>query len=122
MHRTLTKGRDRLVAGVCSGIAEYFGIDVTIVRIICAALIILYPQFFIAMYIIAAILMPDPYKSLGKLEYIPIRSRRVSKTGLFLVLLGLLLIVSYYYPALLSGRLIAGILLLVLGLLLMAHL
>jgi len=33
--RRLTRsGRNRMVAGVCGGLAEYFGIDVTLIRVI----------------------------------------------------------------------------------------
>lgn len=33
-NRRLTRSNDRMIAGVCSGIAEYFGWDPTMVRII----------------------------------------------------------------------------------------
>ena len=37
MTKKLTRSRDRrVIAGVCGGIAEYFNIDVTVVRIITA--------------------------------------------------------------------------------------
>ena len=32
--RSLRRSDDRVLAGVCSGIAEYFGVDVTIVRVV----------------------------------------------------------------------------------------
>ena len=31
--KKLTRSKDRILAGVCGGMAEYFGIDATIVRI-----------------------------------------------------------------------------------------
>ncbi|MBO0841122.1 MAG: PspC domain-containing protein [Sciscionella sp.] len=31
--RLLRRGDDRMLAGVCGGIAEYFGVDATIVRL-----------------------------------------------------------------------------------------
>ena len=31
--RTLTRSRDKMIAGVCAGIAEYFGWDVTLFRV-----------------------------------------------------------------------------------------
>lgn len=34
MDKKLYKGQNSMVSGVCSGIAEYFGVDETIVRII----------------------------------------------------------------------------------------
>ena len=36
--KKLTKSNDRIIAGVCGGIAEYFGFDATIVRLVTAAL------------------------------------------------------------------------------------
>ncbi|MGM0470934.1 MAG: PspC domain-containing protein [Bacillota bacterium] len=49
--------RDKMIAGVCGGIAEYFGIDSTIVRLIWACL------FFglgagLLLYIICWIIVP----------------------------------------------------------------
>lgn len=56
--RTLRKSRDRRIAGVCGGIAEYFGWDPTIIRIIWAVMIFCYGTGLLA-YIIAAIIMPE---------------------------------------------------------------
>lgn len=60
----LTRPRDdRMIAGVCSGIARRFGIDPTIVRIAFVASILLPgPQFLI--YIAAWVLMPDESSTL----------------------------------------------------------
>lgn len=49
---------DRKLCGVCGGIAEYLGIDSTIVRLIWAALIVFFGTGILA-YIIAALVMPD---------------------------------------------------------------
>jgi len=61
---TLTRPRDnRMIAGVCSGIARRFGIDPTIVRIaFVASLLLPGPQFLI--YIVAWVLMPDESSTL----------------------------------------------------------
>ena len=48
---------DKMLGGVCGGLAEYFGIDATLTRIIAAALIIFTGVGPIA-YILAWILMP----------------------------------------------------------------
>ncbi len=32
--KTLSKSRNRVFAGVCGGIAEYFGVDPTLVRVL----------------------------------------------------------------------------------------
>ena len=48
---------DRMVAGVCGGIANYLNCDPTIVRLITAALVLFVGSGLI-LYIIAAIVMP----------------------------------------------------------------
>lgn len=51
---------DRKLAGVCGGLADYFDIDATIVRIIFIVLII--PTAFLTMpigYLIATLLIPN---------------------------------------------------------------
>ena len=40
MQKKLTLGSDRKIGGVCSGIAEYFEIDATLVRVIWVLLFI----------------------------------------------------------------------------------
>lgn len=50
--------RDKKICGVCGGFAEYFDIDVTIVRLLAAALVIFAGGGLLA-YIIAALVMPE---------------------------------------------------------------
>ncbi|MGB9679332.1 MAG: PspC domain-containing protein [Thermoanaerobacteraceae bacterium] len=50
--------QQKLIAGVCGGIANYFKVDVTIVRLIWAV-ISLFWGIGIAAYIIAWILIPE---------------------------------------------------------------
>ncbi len=56
--KRLVKGKDKMISGVCSGIADYLGIDPTIVRLIWAAFACFAGSGVIA-YIIAAVIMPD---------------------------------------------------------------
>lgn len=58
MYKTLYKGTDKKLSGVCSGIAEYFGWDTSLVRIGTALLAVCCPAVLIA-YFIAAIVMPN---------------------------------------------------------------
>ncbi len=62
---SLTRPRnDRMIAGVCSGIARRFGIDHTIVRIaFVASLLLPGPQILI--YLAAWILMPEESSTLA---------------------------------------------------------
>lgn len=50
--------RERLVCGVCGGVAEYFNIDPTIVRLAFLLFVFCAGSGMLA-YIIAAIVMPD---------------------------------------------------------------
>lgn len=49
---------NRMLAGVCAGIAEYFNIDPTIVRLLFAASILL-GAFGVIMYIICIFVVPN---------------------------------------------------------------
>ena len=61
-QRKLRKSNDKVIAGVCGGIAEYFGWDVAVVRIGYLLLSILSAGFpGILVYIILMIVMPDSY-------------------------------------------------------------
>ena len=55
--KKLYKSNNRMICGVCAGVAEYFGIDPTIVRLIWAALAL--SGTGILLYIVAAIVMPE---------------------------------------------------------------
>ena len=55
--KKLYKSNNRMICGVCAGVAEYFGIDPTIVHLIWAALAL--SGTGILLYIVAAIVMPE---------------------------------------------------------------
>lgn len=58
-QKKLVRSNNKIVAGVCSGIAEYFEIDPTLVRIIYAALTIFSAAFpGVLLYIIMLLIMP----------------------------------------------------------------
>ena len=63
MDKKLYKSKvDKKVAGVCGGVAEYFEIDPTIVRLVAVVLILGWGSGLLA-YIIAALVMSDnPYQ------------------------------------------------------------
>ena len=64
MSKQLTRlPNDKIIFGICSGLAQYFGMDKTVVRII-VVLLLLFTGFFPVglLYIIAYFIMPvDPY-------------------------------------------------------------
>lgn len=55
--KKLHKSSNRMICGVCAGVAEYLGIDPTIVRLIWAALGL--SGTGIVLYIVAALIMPE---------------------------------------------------------------
>lgn len=58
--KRLTKSYNKMVCGVCAGIGEYFGIDVTVIRLIWAILSVVSFGTGVIAYIVAAIIMPQP--------------------------------------------------------------
>ena len=49
---------EKKIAGVCAGFAEYFDMDVTLVRLIWVGLLLLPPSPGLSIYIIAWIILP----------------------------------------------------------------
>lgn len=61
MGKRLYRSRDKKIAGVCGGIAEYFKIDPTIIRLIWAIAVLVYGTGLLA-YLICWIVIPeDPF-------------------------------------------------------------
>lgn len=57
----LTRSTDKVIAGVCGGLAEYFRIDASIVRIVYLLIAILSAAFpGILVYLVLWIAMPAP--------------------------------------------------------------
>lgn len=60
-NKKLYKSRNKVICGVCSGIAEYFNVDPVLIRVIWAILICCAGTGLLA-YIICACIMPEqPY-------------------------------------------------------------
>ena len=60
-RRKLTRSRNKMIAGVCGGIAEYFEMDPTLVRVLYVLVSILSVAFpGILAYIILMFVMPPP--------------------------------------------------------------
>jgi phage shock protein C len=62
-RKRLVRPREgRKVAGVCLGVAEYFDLDVTLVRVVWLVVALLPPTIGLLAYVIAWIVMPEePY-------------------------------------------------------------
>jgi phage shock protein C len=59
--RRLTRSRNKMIAGVCAGIAEYFGWEVTLFRVayvIVSILSVAFPGIFV--YLVLWVVMPKP--------------------------------------------------------------
>ena len=55
--KRLTRSDDKMIGGVCAGLAEYLDIDPTIVRIVWV-LMVLFARFGILLYVILWLIMP----------------------------------------------------------------
>ena len=62
----LTRSRNTMIAGVCAGIAEYFGWEVTLFRVVFVIVSILSAAFpGILVYLVLWVVMPKPASSVG---------------------------------------------------------
>lgn len=59
---------DKMVAGVCGGVAKYFSIDSTIVRIIVVLFALSSLSITLILYIIAAIIIPEKQSDIVEIE------------------------------------------------------
>ena len=70
MTKRLYKSQNRMIAGVCAGLAEYFNFDPTIVRLIFVVLLFALWAVIIPAYIIGMIIIPDrPFSSNDQYRY-----------------------------------------------------
>lgn len=78
-HRFYRDPDSKKVAGICSGIAEYFDIDVTIVRFI--TILSILTGVSVLVYIVIWIVTPEALSSVQKLELrgLPITSENIKK-------------------------------------------
>jgi|1186.fasta_scaffold570610_2 phage shock protein C len=59
-RRLYRSHRDRVLAGVCGGIAEYYGSDPTMIRLVAAVLGVITGIFpLLLLYILAAVIIPE---------------------------------------------------------------
>lgn len=101
---------DKIIAGVCGGLAEYFSIDPTLVRILFVALV-LADGFGILLYLIMALIVPkdkktgtrDNARDLAEGTKNLAKQARSSETGrnllgLIIVGLGLVILIKNILP------------------------
>ncbi len=51
--------KGRMVAGICAGVADYFGIDVTLVRVIVAVVSVITGGAGVLAYLVAWVIIPE---------------------------------------------------------------
>lgn len=60
MNKRLFKSYDRKLFGVCGGLAEYFDVDPTVIRVVWACLTVLSACFpGVILYLILALIIPN---------------------------------------------------------------
>jgi phage shock protein C len=105
MKKRLYRSRsDRLIFGVCGGLAEYFDIDSTVVRLI-TILLLFFGGFVILVYLILAIVVPlEPGTSEGQtsntnsaaLKNRPARAQPGTAIGIVLLVAGIIVIAGLF--------------------------
>jgi phage shock protein C len=60
MDTKLQRSRsDKMIAGVCAGLAQYFGVDATIIRLVFALLFFVTHSAILPVYLILWVIMPQ---------------------------------------------------------------
>ncbi len=106
MNKKLYRSREqKMLAGVCGGIAEYFNIDVTIIRLIWA--VIALSGTGVLIYIIAAIVIPErPYgEQQDYVSYVDVsepgdKGKLISILGIVLIIVGIVALIGGLFPVL----------------------
>ena len=68
MRRLYRSSKERVLCGVCGGLAEYLRVDPVLIRLAAIAVFIANPAVTIILYIAACILMPEGPEEVGKEE------------------------------------------------------
>ena len=94
--RRLTRSGDRRLGGVCAGIAEYFGLDPTVVRVIAVLLLLVGPigGFTFLGYIVLWIVLPESPAATAQLRVTRDRGDTGFIIGIGLLAVGAWLLVS----------------------------
>lgn len=97
-RRLYKSRRDRMIDGVCGGVAEYFNIDATVVRIL-FILLIFFGFAGLILYISGMILMPlnpDQLAQLRSGELRPVKHNSTRIWGVILIAFGLLFLIQNF--------------------------
>jgi phage shock protein C len=72
------KRSGRMIAGVCAGLADYFGSDVTLVRVIVAAIAVITGGAGILAYVVAWAIIPEEDRTIPVAENVATKTRDTS--------------------------------------------
>ena len=92
MQRVNRTNSDRIISGVCGGVAKYFSIDPTIVRLIWVFFTLFGGAGLLA-YIIAAIIIPDELAQGSSINFDSIKNNPL--WGILLIVIGIILFFRY---------------------------
>ncbi|MGM9891620.1 PspC domain-containing protein [Limosilactobacillus sp.] len=80
MAKKLTKSKNKVFLGVCGGIADYLGVDPTMIRLITVVLLAFTGFFPITIiYLVAAAIMPDYNHREGHHDHDPLEGEFTEK-------------------------------------------
>lgn len=105
--------KEGIIAGVASGFAQYFSLDVTIMRLIFIGALLLTNGVAVVIYLVLAVIMPTPDKSANKdnlgekIEYLAEEVKTSGRAqslgsyvGIGLIVLGAWLLAGQFIPEL----------------------
>ena len=112
-RRLSRNSMNKVIGGVCSGLADFFGLDVALVRI-AFVIAFMFASFGFWLYIILWIVLPDGQRTIdngqqifGQSQSQSQQSESVSKSeskvksvlaGSFIILIGLLFLINNFIP------------------------
>lgn len=98
--KLLRSNNDRIIAGVCAGLAEYLVIDTWLIRTF-AILLVMLNGLGLILYIIGWVVIPEKSdkNSIKESEVIVDGSNKAQLgIGLFLILLGVIFLINNFFP------------------------
>jgi phage shock protein C len=115
MTKVYRSRTDRVIFGVCGGLARYFGVDSTILRLI-FILATIYHGSGILIYIILAVIMPEEKKDIVEgVEEIPESHERRKLLAAGLILLGVYFLLKDFIFIPISSSQVFGLIIILLG-------
>ncbi len=114
MKKLYRSDRQKVLAGVCGGLAEYFDVDVSIIRLIWLLLFLFWGTGLLA-YIVAALVIPRnpyPFETEHEGGSAQARSNAVILIGLILIFVGGLALLNEFVPGIIRKFFLPGLLIL----------